>query len=495
MSTIHGILERNARKFPEKEAFITANARLTYPQMNRIANQFARFLQQEGIDRQDRVAIISTNSEYFFFAYFALMKIGAVPMPLNVKLTSGEMIPILENMETSSVLFESDFKLLIDDVHKYMTMSHRYSIEASIEEAKGYTEENLSLSINQSDVCEVMFTSGTTGVPKGAVFTHERLIALAAGIAIEFQLSPKDRALTMMPLSHSAPLNDFFLAPFYCGASHIIGDFTPQGFLRFIHEERATTTFAAPVAYLTAAKDPILTSFDLSSMRIFAYGGSPMPLASYQLVSEAFQNNNFYQVYGLTEAGPNGCKLTPEEHHTKAGSIGKTPVINVEMKVVDEAGKEAADGAYGEIVIKGDSLMIGYYNDDEETEQTIRDGWLHTGDMAYVDEDGYMFIVDRKKDIIVPGGVNVFPREIEKVLTTHPDVYQVSVVGVVDATWGETVKAVIVREAEASVTEKDLKAFFNERLADFKHPRIYRFVEELPHNASGKLLKQKVKEL
>ncbi|QDI91707.1 hypothetical protein EPH95_11430 [Salicibibacter halophilus] len=373
---------------------------------------------------------------------------------------------------------------------------HRFSIESSIEEASDYSPDNLDLSINANDVCEIMmFTSGTTGVPKGAVFTHERLIAIAAGIAIEFQLTNEDRALTLMPLSHSAPLNDFFLAPFYCGASHVIGDFTPQAFLQFIHEERATTTFAAPVAYLAAAKDPALSTYDLSSMRIFAYGGSPMPLASYQLVSEAFNNQNFYQVYGLTESGPNGCKLTPEEHHTKAGSIGKTPVVNVEMKVVNDAGEETSVGKYGEIVMKGDTLMVEYYNNKEETEMTIRDGWLYTGDMAYVDEDGYMFIVDRKKDIIVPGGVNVFPREIEEVLAKHPGIYQASVVGVADDTWGETIKAVIVKEGESKITEADVKAFVSEHLADFKHPRIYRFVEELPHNASGKLIKQKVKEM
>ncbi|WP_254901277.1 class I adenylate-forming enzyme family protein [Tuberibacillus sp. Marseille-P3662] len=495
MTTIHGILERHARKYPVKEAWITPTARLSYPDMNRTVNQMARWLQNKGVSRYDRIAIQSNNNEHFFYAYFALMKLGAIPMPLNVKLTSNELIPLLNNTKASGVLFESAYKPVIDEVTAQNLIPYCFSIEDATKLARGFSTDNLELAISSKDIAEIMFTSGTTGVPKGVLFTHEQLTAVATAIAIEFNLSADDRSLTLMPLSHSAPLNDFFLAPFYCGASHVIGDYTPQAFLQAIHKEQTTTTFAAPIAYLLAAKHPHLQSYDLSSMRVFAYGGSPMPLASYQYVSQAFRNNNFYQVYGLTEAGPNGCLLRPEEHHTKPGSIGKTPVVNVEMKIVTESGIETTPGQYGEIILKGDSLMVGYDNNAQATLETIQDGWLYTGDIAYRDADGYIYIVDRKKDIIIPGGVNVYPREVENILTKHPGVEQVCVVGVADKEWGETVKAVVVPKEGAEPTQEALKEYVSEHLADYKQPRIYRFVKALPHNASGKLLKQKIKEM
>ncbi|WP_249310388.1 AMP-binding protein [Bacillus sp. FJAT-49736] len=495
MITIHRVLERNARKHSKKEAFISKTARLTYPDMNSAANRLARYLQEKGVKRKDHVAVLSRNNEHFFYAYFALMKLGAIPIPLNGRLTANEMIPILENMDTVGVLFESVFSTVIHEVNNQLNIPHPFSIEKAVEQSLSYSTDNLHLPIDHRDICQIVLTSGTTGVPKGVQFTHEQIIAAATGIAIEFHISSKDRALTLMPLSHSAPLNLFFMAPFYCGATHIIGDYAPQDFLKWIQEEKTTLTFAAPIAYLLAAKDQGLATSDLSSMRLFAYGGGAMPLASFQFVSQAFNNKNFYQVYGLTEAGPNGCYLRPEEHQLKPGSIGKTSVVNVEMKVLTDEGTETAPGEYGEIVLKGDSLMAGYYKNDADTLDALKDGWLHSGDIAYRDEDGFFYIVDRKKDVIIPGGVNVYPREIEEVLTRHPDVSQACVVGVEHGEWGETIKAVIVLKEDSLVEERELRQFVADHLAEYKNPRLYSFVKELPYNASGKILKQKVKEM
>lgn len=495
MITIHRVLERNAGKFSEKEAFISETARLTYPEMNSAANRLARYLQEKGVKRKEHVAVLSRNNEHFFYAYFALMKLGAVPIPLNTRLTANEMIPILEKMDTAGILFESVFDKLVDEVNNKLPITHSYSIEPSFDHAQSFLSDNLNLEIDSRDICQIVLTSGTTGVPKGVLFTHEQIIAAATGIALEFHISKEDRALTLMPLSHSAPLNLFFMAPFYCGATHVVGDYTPKAFLNWIDMEKTTLTFAAPIAYLLAAKDPTLEEYDLSSMRMFAYGGGSMPQASYQLVSQTFKNKNFYQVYGLTEAGPNGCYLRPEEHQSKPGSIGKNPVVNMEMKVFSDEGTETAPGEYGEIVLKGDSLMVGYYKRDDATKEAIKDGWLRSGDIAYRDEDGFIYIVDRKKDVIIPGGVNVYPREIEELLTKHPDVSQACVVGVNHPEWGETIKAVIVLNEGSQLTEKDLRKYAGEHLANYKHPRIYSFVKELPYNASGKILKQKVKEM
>lgn len=242
--------------------------------------------------------------------------------------------------------------------------------------------------------------------------------------------------------------------------------------------------FFAPIAYLLSSQDPDIDQYDLSSMRVFAYGGGPLALASYQRVVKAFKNENFYQVYGLTESGPNGILLNPEEHHTKAGSIGKYPTVNMELKIVHADGEETKPNEFGEIILSGDSLMLEYYKKPEETEVTIKNGWLYTGDMAYKDEDGYIYIVDRKKDIIISGGVNIYPREIEEVLAKHEAVSESCVIGAAHPEWGETVKAVVVAKEE--VTEEELRAFVSNYLADYKCPRIYSFVEELPRNASGK---------
>ncbi|KON89930.1 hypothetical protein AF332_25970 [Sporosarcina globispora] len=490
-ATIHGVLERNARKFPEKDAFITASNRLTYEDMNKTCNRLARFLQDGGVRRGDRIAVMSLNNEHFFYAFFACMKIGAIPMPMNIRLTPKELGAIFQNANAAGVLHETELAETVTALKENCSLNHYFSIQESVEASANFSGGNLNVPIDSRDVCEILFTSGTTGTPKGVVFNHERILAIAAAVSVNFSLSHKDSMLTLMPLSHSAPLNTFFMSGFYCGASHVIGDFTPKGFLNWIQQEKTTFSFAAPVAYLLAAKDPDLASYDLSSMSVFAYGGGPLALASYHHVKKAFQNENFYQVYGLTEAGPNGILLYPEEHLEKAGSIGKNPTVNMEIRVVRPDGSDTAPNEYGEILLTGDSLMLGYDNNPDETNAAIQDGWLYTGDIAYRDEDGYFYIVDRKKDVIISGGVNIYPREVEEVLAKHDAVLESCVVGVPHEEWGETVKAVVV--LKGAVSEEKLRAFAAEQLAEFKCPRIYSFVDELPRNASGKILKQQVK--
>ncbi|MFE8697485.1 class I adenylate-forming enzyme family protein [Cytobacillus sp. FJAT-53684] len=489
--TIHGVLERNARKYPEKEAFITATNRLTYVQMNRTCNQIARLLQEKGVKQGDRIAIMARNNENFFFAYFSLMKLGAIPMPMNIRLTPSELVVMLQNSNAAGAFYEAEAHGTVQTISDLYGLTHQLSIQEIVEASSVYSGENMNLPIHSSDVSEILFTSGTTGIPKGVVFNHDRMIALATTVSIEFALSNEDKMLTLMPLTHSAPINTFFLSGLYCGAAHVIGEFTPKNFLQLIHDEKPTFSFAAPVAYLLSSKDPELDTYDLSSIRVFAYGGGPLALASYERVKEAFKNENFYQVYGLTEAGPNGILLRPHEHLTKAGSIGKNPTVSMELRVVRADGSDVHPNEYGEVLLTGDSLMLEYDQNPEETNATIKNGWIHTGDIAYRDEDGYIYIVDRKKDVIISGGINIYPREIEEVLAKHPKVLESCVIGVPNEEWGETVKAVIV--AKEDVTEGDLRDFVSPFLADYKRPRQYAFVMELPRNASGKILKQHVK--
>lgn len=489
--TIHGVLERNARKYSKKEAFITAAKRLTYVEMNQTCNQVARLLQEKGVKQGDRVAIMARNNENFFFAYFSLMKLGAIPMPINIRLTPSELVAILQNSSAVGVFHETEVQGTVDAISELYGFMHKVSIQEIVEASTNYSGENLNLPIQSSDICEILFTSGTTGIPKGVVFNHDRLLSLATTVSIEFKLSHEDKMLTLMPLTHSAPINTFFLSGLYCGASHVIGEFTPKNFLQFIHEEKPTFSFAAPVAYLLSSKDPELDTYDLSSIRAFAYGGGPLALASYERVKAAFKSENFYQVYGLTEAGPNGILLRPHEHLTKAGSIGKNPTASMELRVVRSDGTDTEPNEFGEVLLTGDSMMIEYDQNPEETAATVKDGWIYTGDIAYKDEDGYVYIIDRKKDVIISGGINIYPREIEEVLAKHPNVLESCVIGVPNEEWGETVKGVIVAKGDA--TEAELREFVIPYLADYKRPRQYAFVNELPRNASGKILKQHVK--
>lgn len=491
--TIHGVLERNARKYPEKEAFITSTNRLTYEEMNHTSNKIARFLQTKGISKGDRVAIMSRNNEHYFYAFFSLMKLGAIPMPLNIRLTPNELSAVIHNSKADGIFFESELLDTVTTLKGQVDVQHYISIQETVENSSSLTSDNLDIPIDSRDVCEILFTSGTTGIPKGVVFNHERILAIASAVSNHFHLSNEDKMLTLMPLSHSAPINTFFMAGLYCGSAHVIGDFTPKAFLSLIHEEKTTFSFAAPVAYLLSSKDPEIENYDLSSMRVFAYGGGPLALASYEHVKQVFKNENFYQVYGLTEAGPNGILLRPHEHLTKAGSIGKYPTLNMELRVIRADGTDTEPREYGEILLTGDSLMLEYDNNPEETNATIRNGWIYTGDIAYKDEDGYVYIVDRKKDVIISGGVNIYPREIEEVLAKHDAVLESCVIGVPHEEWGETVKAVVV--PKGTVTEEELRVFVATYLADYKCPRIYSFMEALPRNASGKILKQEVKKL
>lgn len=490
-ATIHGVLERNARKYPDKEAFITATSRLTFAEMNQKCNQIAKLLQEKGVHRGDRIAIMSRNNENFFYAYFSLMKIGAIPMPINIRLTPSELIAILQNVQASGVFYEGELAATIEAISKTYSLNYTMSIQNAVDASSMFDPNNLNLPLHSKDVCEILFTSGTTGVPKGVVFNHERILAIASAVSIEFCLSSEDKILTLMPLTHSAPLNTFFISGLYCGCANVIGDFTPKSFLALIDKEKPTFSFSAPVAYLLASKETDLEKYDLSSVRIFAYGGGPLALAAYERVKAAFQNENFYQVYGLTEAGPNGILLRPHEHHTKAGSIGKNPTVNMELRIVRPDGTDTSVHEYGEILLTGDSLMLEYDHNPEETSMVMKDGWIYTGDIAYRDEDGYIYIVDRKKDIIISGGVNIYPREIEEVLAKHSAVLEACVIGVPNEEWGETVKAYVVLNNE--VSESELREFASTYLADFKQPRIYEFVEALPRNASGKILKQQLR--
>lgn len=490
------LLARNARKYPETEAVIGMGKRYTYQELDKLVNHFAHGLQQHGIEEGDKVVLYMPNVPEFPIAYFAVQRIGAIIVPINAKMTLSEVEYVLGNSEASvfiahELLFKAVENLDVDLL-----------LIKTGEPVKGWTafntvfvEEDAPIECKLSEAAEstILYTSGTTGKPKGVLFSYKNILTVAQMICIEMEIKPESRLLLMMPLSHSAPLHLFFMAGMVVGATAVLTPtFTPEMLLETVEQEKTTHFFGAPVAYLLTARHPKMEESDLSSMKWWIYGGAPLSKPEVEFVQRQFKTDNLVCVYGLTEAGPNGTLLTASEHLTKAGSIGKRAALHAEVKIANDEGEEVKPGEVGEILLRGEGNMLGYYNNEEATQATFIGDWLKTGDLAKVDEDGFIWVVDRKKDLIISGGVNIYPKEVEDVLVTHPAINEVAVVGVPHPEWGETVKAYFAASEKVDLDE--VQQFAKGKLAQFKVPRLYEQVEALPRNASGKILKQPLRE-
>ncbi|WAA09177.1 class I adenylate-forming enzyme family protein [Fervidibacillus albus] len=498
---ISELLARNARKFPNKEGFITLNGRYSYREVDEKVNQLANALQDQGISRGDKVILFSPNTIEFVYSYFAVQRIGAIIVPINAKLSTEEIRYILEHSE--AIAFIGDelvWPQVTPLVEKYPILwittgspSHP-NVEILNDFFERGSKKPVVSTAKEDDLSTMLYTSGSTGKPKGVLLSQRNILSVAIMMCIETEMNEDSRILHMMPLSHSAPLHLFFVAGTYVGATHVLAPtFTPSLLLELVASEKITHFFGAPVAYLLAAKQPEIEKVDLSSMKRWVYGGAPLSPTEVQLIQEKFKTNALMCVYGLTEAGPNGTYLSPKDHAIKAGSIGKRAALNCEIRIVNEEGNDIQPGEVGEIILYGEGNMAGYYKDEEKTKETMKNGWLYTGDMATYDEDGYIWIVDRKKDMIISGGVNIYPKEIEDTLKTHPDIEDVAVVGVPHPDWGETVKAYIVTSKKIENLEEMCKQFLEGKLANFKIPKLYEQIDELPRNTTGKILKYQLR--
>ncbi|MFD2044889.1 class I adenylate-forming enzyme family protein [Ornithinibacillus salinisoli] len=498
---IPNLLAAQARKYPNKEALVTPQERITYSEWNIAVNKLANSLQQLGVQKGDKVVLHMPNTKEFLFAYFAVQRLGALIVPINAKLIQQEITYILEHSDakvfvTHELLFPQVASLPNSKDLIYIKTGQRIDEWISFENliAEGATKE-VTCQLSEDDEASILYTSGTTGDPKGVIFTYRNILTVARMICVEMTMNPTSRLLHMMPLSHSAPLHLFMVAGTYVGATHIVvPTFTPDLLLETVEKEKATHFFGAPIAYLASSKHPKINTYDLSSMEYWVYGGAPLSKQEVAIVKEQFRTDRFICVYGLTEAGPNGTLLGFSEHETKAGSIGKRAALDCEIRLVDEHGKDVQQGEIGEIILRGEGNMKGYYKSPKQTSEALRGEWLYTGDMAMQDEEGYFWVIDRKKDMIISGGVNIYPKEIENLLISHPNIEDVAVVGVPHPDWGETVKAFVVVNGEVEHVSDMCKQFLQDKLADYKIPKLYEKLEALPRNATGKLLKNKLRE-
>ncbi|MGE5702098.1 MAG: long-chain-fatty-acid--CoA ligase [Clostridia bacterium] len=494
-------LARNARRHPDKWALTCEGRSYTYAQFNREVNRLAHGLISLGVEKGQKVALMMKNSDRFAISFFAAAKVGAVLVPVNFRLAGVEVNYILDHSDSILVVCDAEYAELIEEArigvaglkHVVVSGETSTSTQLAFEQLLSDRDEEPGIEINERDDLEILYTSGTTGRPKGALFDHQRILQVAVGMMATMRLSPNDRLLHLAPLFHSAQLNLFLLAGFFLGASHVIHrDFHPVHALEAIHEHRISFFFGVPAMYTYLLQVPDRSRYDLSSVTRCGYGAAPMAPEVVRQSMDLFGTDQFFNLCGLTEGGPGGICLTPEDHKTKLGASG-TAMFNTEARVVDDQDRDVGPGMIGEFVLRGETIMKEYYKNPQATVEAMRGGWLHTGDLAMIDEDGYMTLVDRKKDMIISGGENVYSVEVEQVLYSYPHVLEAAVIGVPHEVWGETVAAVIVPKQGQLVALEDLQQFCRGYLAGYKIPRVLYLVEQLPRNASGKILKYKLR--
>lgn len=496
---IPALFDSNARKYPDKDCLRYNGQGYSYLTVKEQSEKAAGLFQQWGLTKGDKVAIMSQNTPWFVFAFFGILRAGGIVVPINHKLMPPEVDYILDHSETKIFLFDG---ALAGIAEKLSHPSRKLSMDSP---AEGFEHFNLLLamapsftpvSVSDSDLAEILYTSGTTGKPKGCMHTHRGVITSGITGALTLKMDADDRLLMAMPIWHSSPLNNWFMGIQYVGGTTVmIREYHPLHFLQAIQDEQCTVYFGAPISYIIPVQMiPHFDDFDLSSMHGWIYGGGPIAADVALTLMKKYKSDKFYQVYGMTESGPTGTTLTPKDQVRKAGSIGRNGLPGCDVVVMKSDTEQAQPGEVGEIWMKADSMMEGYFKDPEATQDVFTDGWYKTGDVARLDEDGYLFIADRTKDMIVTGGENVYSKEVEDAIASHPDVMEVAVIGIPHPEWGETVAAFIVPAKEKELTRDMMNEFLAEKLAKFKTPKSYKFIDELPHTASGKVMKYKLRQ-
>lgn len=493
------LLNRNARKFPDKPAIVSDTRNLTYREFCEESNRIANYLILQGVKKGDKVSLLTLNIPEYLTSFFGIMKAGGVVVPINYKSQAPEIRFIVEHSDSVALVYEevlaTNVVKGIDGLKKLATV-----ISTAKEPVAGHaafagiagssSPADPGVAIGPDDECEIIYTSGTTGDPKGCVLTHHNCVISCLTAAIGFSMNLNTRTLHAMPLFHSAPLNLLMIGTMFCGGTHVLmREYNPQLFLKSIQDHAITHLFAAPVAMLFPLMMPDFDSYTLSSMKLWVYGGGPISRENAELLMNKYKTNNLMQVYGLSECGPNGSCLLPEDQVNKAGSIGYCGAINSHMRVVNESGGDVVAGEIGEIVVWSESNMKEYYKNPKATAQTIKDGWVYTGDLAKMDGDGYFYIVDRKKDMIVAGGENVYTKEVEDVILQMPEIAQTAVFGIPNPEWGETIVAAVVLKPGQTKSSNEIREFMKDKLAKFKIPREVFLRDSLPVTPTGKIQK------
>lgn len=503
--TLGDLLRRSAARTPNRAAVLCGEVAWTYAELDALCNRLAAGLAACGVVRGDRVAVLSRNSHAFAALRFSLARLGAVLVPVNFMLRPEEAAYILRHSAAKLLCVDSGLAELGQQAARLDTAVEQLLWlpgEESREPVRGLLSfdelcETRSapapVELESGDLAQIIYTSGTESLPKGAMLTHEAVIAEYVTCLVDAEIAEDDLMLHAMPLYHCAQL-DVFLGPaLYVGASNIItAKPVPENLLPLIERHRVTSFFAPPTVWISLLRSPLFERCDLSSLRKGYYGASIMPVEILREIQQRLPAVRLWNLYGQTEIAPVATVLKPQDQLRKAGSAGK-PALNVETRVIDDEGRDVAPGEIGEIVHRSPQLLRGYYNDEERTRAAFAGGWFHSGDLATVDEEGYITIVDRKKDMIKSGGENVASREVEEMIYRLPQVSEVAVIGLPHPRWIEAVTAVIVLKNGEVLSEGAVIAHCHTHLAAFKAPKRVIFATSLPKNPSGKLLKRELR--
>lgn len=508
-------LKLAADRYPNQTAIVCGDKRFNYKEYFERANRLGNALLNLGIQRKDRVAFLGYNCHCLLEAYYGVVQIGAVLMPMNIRLGSEDFLYMLNHVEAKAIIVQNEFLPLIDKIRGQLKTVEIF-ISVASHRANGYLdyedvlkeaspEYYIDAEMQENDVAEIFYTSGTTGKPKGVMLSHRNLFANALNFIISLELKSTDVLIHTIPLFH---VNGWGTphATTYLGGTHIIiPKFDPEKFFQLVEKEKVTISCMVPTMVTSLVHAPEISRYDLTSLKKMVVGGAASHSSLLELVEEKMPGCTYIGSYGQTEATPVITNSTLKPHllnrdlaerhlwQVKAG----LPMPGLELRVVDDNGNEILhDGqATGELIVRGDTVMLGYWRDPEATAKAIRDGWLYTGDVATVDSEGYVKIVDRKKDIIISGGENISSIEVETAIYAHPSVLEAAVIGYPDDQWGEIVKAFVVLKPDAKpVTAEELIAFCRERMARFKVPRIVEYVQALPKSGTGKIMKQVLKQ-
>jgi len=511
MLTLGDIVRLNGRRVAKEIAVIWRNTRLTHRELDLRTNALANALIDMGVGKRDRVGLLASNCHQVVEVHAACSKIGAILVPLNGMLHPMELSRLLNHCEAQVMFVTDDFTQVVESIRAATPGLKEF---VSVGEAEGMTNYELLIStypttdpaveVDENETALIAYTSGTTGLPKGVMLSHRNLFSNAVNALVGYDIPLGGRELIAFPLFFTAVFNGHVIPHLLAEGSVVILDwFRPEEFIDAINRERPTFTGINPTMLHDLLIHPKFSECDLSSLKLFAVGAAPISLARFQEARQALGNIPLIQGYGLTECVAFVTCTKPEDYkvddpaklNRRVASVGRAgPTLQV--KIVDEHGAEVVPNGedVGELIVRGPSVMQGYWKQPEATSAAIKDGWLYTGDLATMDEEGYIWIVGRKKDMIVSGGVNVYPEEIEAVLYTMPGVQDVAVVGRPHERWGESVTAIIVPKPGASITEGEVIEYCRQRLASYKKPTKVIFTEHLPRNPSGKVKKAELRE-
>jgi len=505
------ILERGVQLYPNRTAVVCGTTRLTYRAFADRVHRLCNALQALGIRKGDRLAVLMFNCHRYLELYYATADIGALIVPLNIRLSSGEVTYILKDSGSNTVFAGPEFVPLLTEIRPELSAMEHYIFTGDTSPAEGWHAYEPLLEsarpdfqptpVTPQDLAGLFYTSGTTGYPKGVMLSHANLVSNAYHILVSRLWQEEEVYLHACPMFHLADGPTGHAITWLGGTHVVIPGFKPELALEVMERERVTATLLIPTMVNFLVNHPDVGKRDLRALRNIAYGGSAMPV---ELARRAMQTLSctFCQAYGLTETAPLLTLLPPEQHVAEGPpeqtqrllSCGRA-VMGVRVRVVNEQGQDVQPGEVGEIIAKGPNIMCGYWNKPQETAEALRDGWLYTGDLATVDAEGYIYIVDRKKDMIITGGENVFSTEVENVLYTHPAVLEAAAVGMPDERWGEAIKAIVVLRPGSTATEEEIIEHCRARIAHFKIPRSVDFHEgALPKSGSGKILKRELRE-